>query len=467
MAADPGTTRTRVLLAAFVLAAMAGMVGLLMEVERSNRTLEQIEARFVREHVLTIYNSQKDFLNAHVAALSASEADPDSWILRYEIAASRLETLRALASRPEASQRERSMTDAYAAFIARADATIAAAPDPLTAAHAIAVMAKEAQPIFVSLIDEGLHHTHMLRREWMSENESSVGKARLLTMVSLSGLVGFVAAVLRFTNALHVRNTKLTRLSAELRDALEMRRRFLAAISHDFRTPLNAISGFSQILLHDGIATPPEKQRSFLRHILDASRRLERMTGDLLDLAAIERGAFSLRLQDDVALERLAARIVDRFGPAAAAAEVRLSFEIASDAAARMRLDPDATERALSNLLENALKFSPPGESVTVAFAIEDGCAAISVEDHGPGIPPEEAERIWDMFWWRSRPREDGDEGPARQGSGLGLAIARGLVEAHGGSLDLCSALGLGSCFTIRLPLNGRPAAPVSDAAAA
>lgn len=441
--------RTRTVFIAFLVALAASMLGMLRQIDRAEQEMALLRERFLREHSLSAYNSQRDFLAARVALLEASPSDPYSWIQRYEIAAGRVETLNAFARLADATPLEREMVERYAAFIDAADAAIAAAPDPLTAAARVSALAEEAQPLFRVMVDEGLRRTRALRLEMLARNTAAIRDARLTTLAAFAALLTLGAALLALNHLLQVRAARLQKVGRELERALEVRRRFLAAVSHDFRTPLNAISGFAQILLHEEIPTTPEKRRRFLGQILEASRRLERMTRDLLDLARMERGAYALREEDGVDLSALARRVLTRLGPTATAAGVVLDGPAASERGPVLRADPGAVERALSNLVDNAVKFSPRGETVRLMVETAPGRGVITVEDRGPGIPPERMAEIWDLFG-----RGGAGPGGEKQGSGLGLAIARGLIEAHGGALSVDGRPGLGARFALSLPLR-------------
>ena len=121
-----------------------------------------------------------------------------------------------------------------------------------------------------------------------------------------------------------------------------------------------------------------------------------------------------------------------------------------------LRADPAELERAVSNLIDNAVKFSPRGGAVRVTLERRGTEAAVAVQDEGPGIPPERLRRIWDLFGARDQSPEG-----ARRGAGLGLAIARGVVEAHGGRIEVQSVPGQGARFTIHLPLRRKRPDPV------
>lgn len=445
---------TRFMLATTLIVFAGGMAGSMLQIEMAGRQLEQIETLYLREHVLLIYRTQGDFLKMQ-AELAKAQNDPSvDWRLRYEIAASRLETLRVIAEDLDDPAVETAAVIAYAGFIAAADAEIARGADDAVTIPRIGVLAEAAAPLFPDLMDLSLRRAHALRGEMVRHNRMVIRDTRSVAIGALVSLLIFVLVLLGMYHALKRRNEGLVRLSAELRRALDVRHRFLASVSHDFRTPLNAIAGFAQILLHKDIPTTDEKRVMFLEQILEAARRLEGMTTDLLDLARMERGAFGLKEENDVCVDALVRSVVARFGPAAAAAEVTVLVTPPARGPddqpdGRLRVDPGALERALSNLLDNAVKFSPAGGRVVVAIEDKGPSLQIMVDDEGPGIPAEKINDIWDLFG-----RRNPGPGGGLQGSGLGLAIARGLVEAHGGRLTVRSEEGRGSRFTIHLPVR-------------
>ncbi|MGG7566924.1 sensor histidine kinase [Rhodovulum sp. DZ06] len=441
------------LTASFVVFALGAFLSV-RAIESAGRQIDEIEGRWMREHVVTIINSSTDLTKARRAIAEATPADPGRWLMRYEIAASRAETLVSMAASAAAGptgDAERALARAYAAFVQKADAAIAATPDKLEAGRKVLALAAALDAPFSRAIDSSMNTTLTLRRTLAMRNDEVVREARLLAAGVFGGLLVFILGLLALHHRLRARNRRLVQMRDELSRALEARRRFIAGVSHDFRTPLNAISGFAQILMHEQIDTEPEKRRRFLGQIREAAAGLERMTSDLLSLARLERGTYALKLQDGVCAAALAADLAARLAPLAEEAGVELRGPDLPPAqqrqACNLRADPAALERALGNLLDNAMKFTPRGGKVRVRAADYGAFVRLAVEDDGPGIPPEALDDIWDLFGRRA-------EGPggALQGSGLGLAIARGVIEAHGGSISARNRAEGGACFVIHLP---------------
>ena len=227
-----------------------------------------------------------------------------------------------------------------------------------------------------------------------------------------------------------------------LRDLQERREDLVRTISHDLRTPLTAIHGQAQLLVKR--ADQPDAVRQGATAIVTSANRMNVLIQDLVDMTRAESGHIRLERKPVPLLSFLE--------------ELRARFRWALDVD-RLRLDvPDDVppfaadhgrlERILLNLLTNALKYSPPGSEVLVRGRVAEGGVSIEVEDRGQGIDPEDLPRVFDRFYRSGRVRKT-------EGLGLGLYISRLLVEAHGGTLTVASAPGVGSTFTARFPFAG------------
>jgi signal transduction histidine kinase len=239
----------------------------------------------------------------------------------------------------------------------------------------------------------------------------------------------------------------------EMAEVLDRQRRaqmaFLAGVAHDLRTPLGALK-LATGRFAPGRAAPSEDQvRQAAVLVARQVERLDRMVGDLLDVARAESGALELKTGEHD-LRALAAESVDLLRATAPERALRLE---APDCPVTVRCDPVRIGQVLTNLLANALKYSPSGGEVEVVVAERAGAAEVSVSDRGVGISREEQQRIFEPFQ-RSRGAAASDI----PGVGLGLFVTRRIVEAHGGSIAIESAEGLGSTFTVRLPAAGSPA---------
>ncbi|MDQ3348774.1 MAG: sensor histidine kinase, partial [Acidobacteriota bacterium] len=221
---------------------------------------------------------------------------------------------------------------------------------------------------------------------------------------------------------------------------------FVATVSHELRTPLNAIYGWVALL--QGGHLDPAREAHALSVIERNTRAQAQLIDDLLDMSRIVRGTFRLEMRSMPLSDALRAA-VESVRPTAAARQISLTVEAASDAVATA--DPARLQQILWNLLSNSLKFTPRGGQVDVRIAIEGQEAVVRVADNGEGIDPEFLPFVFDRFR-----QETADTTRTHSGLGIGLALVRYLTELHGGSVHAQSpGKGRGSIFTLRLPLAG------------
>ncbi|HWH51054.1 MAG TPA: ATP-binding protein [Gemmatimonadaceae bacterium] len=226
-----------------------------------------------------------------------------------------------------------------------------------------------------------------------------------------------------------------------------IRRDFVANVSHELKTPLTVIGGFAETL-RDRELSDDERQR-FLATIEANTRRMQRIVDDLLDLSRYESGSW----RPNVVTNDLTGVVTDVFTSVQRAADAKglaLRFDAPQDAR-RVDADPTALRQVLSNLVENAVRYTTSGAVVVRAQAIGDRGTTISVTDTGSGIPSEHLPRIFERFY-----RVDAGRARGEGGTGLGLAIVRHLVEAHGGSVHAESAVGRGTTITVHFPTAAR-----------
>ena len=223
-----------------------------------------------------------------------------------------------------------------------------------------------------------------------------------------------------------------------------VRRDFVANVSHELRTPLAAIKSVVETL-QDGALEEPEVAREFLSRADEEVDRLVLLVEELLELSRIESGEQPVVYEDtDVPL--LLAEVVRRMTSQAERGEVTLHLQKSS--VGSCSVDATRLERAVLNLVQNAIKFTPPGGTVTIASSRQDSQLIVKVSDTGIGIGSEELPRIFERFYKTDHSR-------ASVGSGLGLALVKHAVEAQGGSVKVESTQGEGSTFTIALPIGG------------
>ena len=226
-------------------------------------------------------------------------------------------------------------------------------------------------------------------------------------------------------------------MTERLAEAEAHERNFLVRVSHELRTPITAIRGHVDAL-RDDIAEDVESREASLAVIKAATDRLARLVGDLVDLARLEAHTFTLEEQE-VELRLLVEQGYQTFTEEARRRDIRYELKIDSDAV--LQTDGDRVLQIVSNLLSNAFSWTPDGGSISLALTRKNGAAWVAVTDSGPGIPPEERDRVFRPFV-----SENGE------GTGLGLSISRELAHALGGDLRLRSVVGRGSRFELRLP---------------
>jgi two-component system, NtrC family, sensor kinase len=237
---------------------------------------------------------------------------------------------------------------------------------------------------------------------------------------------------------------ELDEKSRELEAASEHKSEFLANMSHELRTPLNAIIGFSQVLRERLFGEVNEKQAEYLDDILTSANHLLALINDVLDLSKVEAGQIELEVAPFSMREALGRGVVMvRERATEDGVQVVLAANPEVDVVAG---DERRIRQVIFNLLSNAVKFTAPGGVVDVSTARVDGEVRVSVADTGPGIAPEDQERIFEEF----QQTEAGIR--RREGTGLGLALSRRLVELHGGRIWVDSELGKGSTFVFTLP---------------
>jgi len=215
------------------------------------------------------------------------------------------------------------------------------------------------------------------------------------------------------------------------------RRQLLADVSHELTTPITAMRGYLETLRMTELGLDEPTRARYLTIIGDETGRLERIIGDLLDLARLEGGGGTLNVEA-VAIETLFERVIARHERAAAQSGISLRTEI-DPGAARVPGDRDRLEQALQNLAANALRYAPAGSTVTLSSQLERDSVILSVSDQGAGIPPEHLPYVFDRFFKADASRAIGQG----DGSGLGLSIVKAIVERHGGSVAVDSRPGL------------------------
>jgi signal transduction histidine kinase len=239
----------------------------------------------------------------------------------------------------------------------------------------------------------------------------------------------------------------------------ELKRTIVATLSHEFRTPLTYVINYSEMLGSQGGQIDPDDFRQFMQGIRRGAERLHRLVLDFITLVELETGEaestyqFRRRVIDDIS--PWLRTVVRRHQEAAEARHLRLEIDV-PDGLPPVMADEVYLANAIGRLLDNAVKFSKPtSERIRVRAEADGTSLGLSVEDEGVGIRQEELVSLFALFRQIDRPKQE------QQGTGSGLAICKGIVEIHGGKVEVASVYGVGSTFTIQLPLAGaNPSSP-------
>lgn len=234
-----------------------------------------------------------------------------------------------------------------------------------------------------------------------------------------------------------VRGAELEAESNQLRAAL------FSSVTHDLRTPLASIKAGVTSLLSEEASIDASQQRELLTTILEETDRLNRLVGNIMDLARIRAGALE-PAREPASVDEIVAAVVARMRVRLGTVDVRTNLRADLP---DVSVDPVQIDQVLTNLLENAASHSPPGGEIVISAAPYRDAIVVRVADRGPGIPPEDRERVFEAFF-------RGDAAPERSGSGLGLAIARAIVTAHGGRIWIEGAPGGGTVVVFELPVE-------------
>jgi len=270
---------------------------------------------------------------------------------------------------------------------------------------------------------------------------------RVFFTVTVNLLAAFLmSGLLRELRGLRGQREAFLKQTAEteaLRAVDQMKSDFLAAMSHDFRSPLTVVRGAVELLLGERPGALTAGQRELAESAERNVLRLEEFTEDLLEMARLEQGAVALE-PEDLDVRTLLTEIVADHQILAKQRRQWFALDAPSDVM-KVSADRGRLRQALSNLVGNAIKYAPTGTPINVRAERQNGLFRIAVSDHGPGIPAEERGHMFEKFF---RGRGVG----STPGAGLGLSIARSLVVLHGGTLDYEDTPGGGSTFVVRLP---------------
>jgi signal transduction histidine kinase len=263
------------------------------------------------------------------------------------------------------------------------------------------------------------------------------------------GLFAAEAAVAIERADLMARLEGLNRMLAVQVEALrvsdQLKTDFVSSVSHELRTPLASILGYLDVLLEGEVGPFSPEQEEFLQIVDTNARRLLTLINDLLTLSGLESGKTTIRIVP-VDVRELVELYVQDQRPALSAKEHTLQLELPESKVPAM-LDPERIGQVITNVLSNAIKFTPDQGEIGVSLEATPEELRLTVRDSGIGIAPEDSDRLFERFF-RARNASD----LAIPGTGLGLAICKGIVDAHGGSMAVQSELDLGTAITVTLP---------------
>jgi len=290
----------------------------------------------------------------------------------------------------------------------------------------------------------GLIVDGQMRRAVDELNASTIRRifASSLAFMAFAGLVVMVVALKN--RELQKQKTQLTESQKRLVEVGLYRAQFLAGMSHEFRTPLNAIKGFSQFILMVKGEMPREKLLEYITDIEKSAIDLEETTNSVLDLSKIDAGTLDL-YEKTVDLVEIVEDVRKQLGIGKGSSRIVLK----TPATLPLLCDPTAIKRCVQNLISNALKFSPDDTSVTVSVRKLSKGVQIQVTDRGSGIPDSDLQTVWNVYSRSSYTRHSD-----KQGSGLGLPIVKALIQEHGGQAILESQIGVGTVVTLTLPTS-------------
>jgi signal transduction histidine kinase len=274
----------------------------------------------------------------------------------------------------------------------------------------------------------------------------AISIAAIAVTLLATGLLGTSTTTLvRRVVTDEVARATLSKMVQEAEETIDAREQVLKIVSHDLRNPLHTISMSAALLLE--VVVPPEKLADHLKRIKRAGDRMNRLIQDLLDVAKLETGRVGIDAKPlDVA--PLVREAHDMLAPLATEKNLRLDSSVA-DGLPRITVDGGRVLQVLSNLVGNAIKFTPTGGRIVIRADAAPGGVRFSVADTGPGISPEQLTKIFGRFW-QADPAD-------RRGIGLGLTIAKGIVEAHGGRIWVESPPGAGTTFHFTLSEKPQP----------
>ena len=232
-------------------------------------------------------------------------------------------------------------------------------------------------------------------------------------------------------------------MAHELNNSEEYQKKFIANVSHDFRSPLTSIKGYLEAMA-DGVI-PPENQEKYLRIVISETERLNKLTQGLLSLNSLDRANLHLDTSD-FDINTIIKSTCETFE--GICGQKGITFDLTfPDVTTMVCADMGKIQQVLYNLVDNAIKFSPENSSIAIQVSEKNDKVFVSVKDFGVGIPKENLKKIWTRFF-----KSDESRGKDKRGTGLGLSIVREIIQAHQETIDVISTEGAGTEFIFRLP---------------
>ncbi|MDB5099255.1 MAG: ATP-binding region ATPase domain protein, partial [Cyanobacteria bacterium RYN_339] len=284
------------------------------------------------------------------------------------------------------------------------------------------------------------------------EHEAQVRSADLVAVQLVATTVAATVTVNAYRRHLAARIVELEELNTVLQQqVLDLDRvsrtktDMLGIVNHELRTPLTAIIGYAEILRKRASRDEDRTTEEFLTYIFQSAKRLQAITEDAMTASLIENGMFSLS-PEECNMNDLLRTVIGAFGPRLGEREMGIR-ELGLETPVVAICDPKRVAQVLTNVIGNALKFSPRGTVVDVELASTDATVSFTVRDQGPGIPPEQLERVFEKYY-----QVNSSSGRRQDGMGLGLMIARSIMQAHGGAILVRNGPDRGTEFEITFP---------------
>ena len=290
-----------------------------------------------------------------------------------------------------------------------------------------------------------------------SKNKSTYANEHIAVYQQIAGQLSVIVEKGRLVTELADQKLKVEAQYKELRRLNELQNTFMGFAAHDLRSPIASIQSIADLLLTPDFGLSEEEQQDFIQDIHGQTKHMLGLLNDLLDVTRIESGKFTL----DLIYKKMSTILEEAVYRNSRLAEPKgTKVLLAPVPEGKVLTDPGRIRQVLDNLISNAVKYSPPGSTVTVRAKKGPACWRVEVQDEGPGIKPAERDRLFKDFS-RLSARPTGGE----KSTGLGLSITKRVIEAHGGEIDVESEPGVGAVFWFSLPYDTKDMGQCNDGA--